>query len=97
VIVTRSVVSRVASYAKHLQRILLLLLFHHYNVPNLCTRLFSVFVPDYTSGKPSIGNSPGPVGNNTFFLARLFGELTPELGNPMVLIYDNIFCYDLKY
>ena len=69
---------------KHLLRILLLLLFHHYNVPNLCSRLFSVFVPDLTPRKPSIGTSPGPVGNNIFFLVRLFGELTPELGNPMV-------------
>jgi hypothetical protein len=51
-----------------------------------------IYVADYflflcqiiTSGKLSIGNPPGPVGNNIFFLARLFGELTPELGNPMV-------------
>lgn len=74
---------------KHLLLILLLLL-HHYNVPNLCSRLFPVFVPDLTARKPSVGTSPGPVGNNIFFLARLFGELTPELGYPMVLIYDNI-------
>jgi hypothetical protein len=69
---------------KHLLLILLLLLFHHYKVPNLCSRLFPVFVPELTPRKPSIRNSPGPVGNNISFLARLFGELTPELGNPMV-------------
>jgi hypothetical protein len=57
-----------------------------------------IYVADYflflcqiiTSGKPSIANSPGPVGNNIFFLARVFGELTSESGNPMVLIYDHI-------
>jgi hypothetical protein len=74
---------------KHLL-LILLLSFHHYNIPNLCSRLFPVLYQIIPSGKPSIGNSPGPVRNNIFFLARLFGELTPELGNPMVLIYDNI-------
>ena len=70
---------------KHLLMILLLLLFHHYNVPNLCSRLFPVFVLDLTPRKLSIEIClvlwPG---HNIFFLAGLFGELTPELGNPMV-------------
>ena len=52
---------------KHLL-LILLLLFHHYNVPNLCSRLFPVFVPDLISGKPSIGNPSGPVGTNIFSL-----------------------------
>jgi hypothetical protein len=51
-----------------------------------------IYVADYflflcqiiTSGKLSIENPSGPVRHNIFFLARLFGELTPELGNPVV-------------